>query len=120
MVLFGKSVSAGRKKKMTDLLGFRVVKEISYLGVKIYSGRMVDSDFQLLINHSLDRLNTWDIRSLSLAGRITLIKSIFSSIPSLIMSHSSVPRAIFVEFDQLCKKFLGHKYQGRQGLHFVA
>lgn len=60
-ILFGKSINVRRCKQISRLLGFKVVEEMEYLGVKIALKWMVNSDFQHLMEKSLNKLNTWEI-----------------------------------------------------------
>ncbi|PKU81668.1 hypothetical protein MA16_Dca019666 [Dendrobium catenatum] len=45
-IVFGKAVRYPMKKKISRMLGFKVVKEMSYLGIKISLSRLKMDDFQ--------------------------------------------------------------------------
>lgn len=58
----------------TDNLG-------NYLGVQSDHGRMSKQHFSGLLERIKGRLEGWKTRTLSLAGRVTLAKSVLNSIP---------------------------------------
>ncbi|KAI0492170.1 hypothetical protein KFK09_026436 [Dendrobium nobile] len=56
-IIFGQSVSYPMKKKLAKVFGFKVVKELKYLGIKISLNRLRVAGFQYLLINSMDRLN---------------------------------------------------------------
>ncbi|KAL0926287.1 hypothetical protein M5K25_002504 [Dendrobium thyrsiflorum] len=111
-IIFGKAVKRSLKRKVSRNLGFKVVKEMHYLGIKIMMRRLGVADFQEMLNHVLDKLNGW--------GRITLAKSSLLSMPNFIVMHSLVPKRVLYELDKICRDFIWHKPNGERGLHYVA
>ncbi|KAI0531099.1 hypothetical protein KFK09_000651 [Dendrobium nobile] len=105
MILYGKSVSSVRRRKINYLLGFRKLEEITYLGVKLATRRLKSLDFQHVKRKTMEKINTWGSRSLSLAGRIVLVKSTLFSISTFFMSHSLIPRGILCDIDKICRNF---------------
>ncbi|XP_028547379.1 uncharacterized protein LOC114578389 [Dendrobium catenatum] len=67
-ILFGKMVSYPLKKKITRIIGFKEVKEMKYLGVKISLRRSKVVDFQELLSMVMDELNSWGKKYLSMGG----------------------------------------------------
>ncbi|KAI0499469.1 hypothetical protein KFK09_017672 [Dendrobium nobile] len=67
-ILFGKMVSYPLKKKITRIIGFKEVKEMKYLGVKISLGRSKVADFQELLSMVMDKSKSWGKKSLSMGG----------------------------------------------------
>ncbi|XP_020673467.1 uncharacterized protein LOC110093053 [Dendrobium catenatum] len=63
-ILYGKAVRHHLKKKIARVIGFKVVKEMSYLGVRIYLNLLRMADFQELLSQVMERLNTWGKKSL--------------------------------------------------------
>ncbi|KAI0513560.1 hypothetical protein KFK09_009585 [Dendrobium nobile] len=119
-MLFRKSVNMKKKKAISYLLKFKIVKEMTYLGVKIALRRLVASYFQNLVEKALNKLNVLGNRFISLEGRIVLVKSAFLSLCILLLMHLLVPMGILNDFDRLCRFFIWHKQDGNQGLHYVA
>ncbi|KAL0925470.1 hypothetical protein M5K25_003802 [Dendrobium thyrsiflorum] len=71
-MVFGKLVKRRNRKSISQIMGFKSVKEFSYLGIKIALRRLGKSDFQFIIDKVLDKVNTWGTKLISLAGRLTL------------------------------------------------
>ncbi|KAI0524450.1 hypothetical protein KFK09_003820 [Dendrobium nobile] len=73
-LLFGKIVNHRMRRKIGRLLGFKIVKEMRYLGVKISLERMKMADYQEVLSNAMERLNVWSRKSLSLGGKLILIE----------------------------------------------
>ncbi|KAI0519799.1 hypothetical protein KFK09_007260 [Dendrobium nobile] len=56
-ILFGKAVRRQHKRKVAEILGFKVVKEWKYLGIKISLRRLKIADFHDFLNQVMDKLN---------------------------------------------------------------
>ncbi|XP_028555133.1 uncharacterized protein LOC110114874 [Dendrobium catenatum] len=67
-IIFGKVVSYLMKKRIARVLGFKVVKEMKYLGVKISLSRLKMANFQEHLSNIMDRLNAWGKKSFSMGG----------------------------------------------------
>ncbi|KAL0925393.1 hypothetical protein M5K25_003719 [Dendrobium thyrsiflorum] len=119
-VIFGKAVSRATKLKVSRKLGFKVVKEMHYLGIKIMMRRLGLDDFQDLLISVFEKLNGWGKKLLSLAGRILLAKSSLLTMPNYIITHSLVPKGVLHELDKVCRDFILNKSNGKRGMHFVA
>ncbi|KAI0516092.1 hypothetical protein KFK09_008764 [Dendrobium nobile] len=98
MIIFGRFTKRNIQKKIVKKLKFKVVKEISYLGVKMTLRRMIASDFQVLLEAATNRLNTWGKKCISL----------------------EVPLSILKEIDKMCRGFLWSKNNGNAGLHYAS
>lgn len=58
------------------------VLPISYLGIPIAGRRSRRQDWEFLIQKIKDRLTSWKVNLVSLGGRLTLINSILSALPT--------------------------------------
>ncbi|KAI0488489.1 hypothetical protein KFK09_028322 [Dendrobium nobile] len=56
------------KKKVIRLFGYKNVKEMSYLGIKLSLNRLKLADFHDMLSNVMDKLNTWGKKTLSLGG----------------------------------------------------
>ncbi|KAI0516070.1 hypothetical protein KFK09_008742 [Dendrobium nobile] len=65
-IIFSQVVRYPMKKRIAKVFGFKVVKEMSYLGIKISLDRLKMADFQELFSKVMDRLNAWGKKSLSM------------------------------------------------------
>ncbi|PKU82251.1 putative mitochondrial protein [Dendrobium catenatum] len=99
-ILFGKLVKHSMKKQIKRILNFKEVKEMNYFGIKLALRRLKSFDFQQMIDNILERLNTWGSKQLSMAGKITLVKSSLLTMPSFLSTHSLIPKKIFLQVDQ--------------------
>ncbi|XP_028548700.1 uncharacterized protein LOC114579140 [Dendrobium catenatum] len=120
MVLYGKAVSEKRRSKLNKIMGYKEVKELLYLGINLTLRRMKTEDYNSTIEKAMCRLNSWGARWLSLAGRILLIKTAYSSMINYQVAHSLIPKRVLLKVDKLCRNFLWHKENGKQGLHYIA
>ncbi|PKU81404.1 putative mitochondrial protein [Dendrobium catenatum] len=93
-ILYGKLVKHSMKKQIKRILNFKEVKEMNYLGIKLALRRLKSFDFQQMIDNILERLNTWGSKQLSMAGKITLVKSSLLTMPSFLSTHSLIPKKI--------------------------
>ncbi|KAL8141078.1 hypothetical protein V2J09_007099 [Rumex salicifolius] len=59
-------------------------------------------------------------RTLSLAGRVTLARSVLSAIPSYAMSSTRIPNSMCDKLDRVCRSFIWGGYSEVRKLHLVA
>ncbi|PKI45620.1 hypothetical protein CRG98_033936 [Punica granatum] len=87
-------------------MGMRKLKEDSrYLGNPFLLKRKRKESFQLIIDKIKNKLSAWKAKSLSWAGRATLINSVISSIPIYTMSLFWLPKSILKEIDRATSRF---------------
>ncbi|XP_028553144.1 uncharacterized protein LOC110105396 [Dendrobium catenatum] len=55
-IIFGSNVNRRKKKQISRIIGFKQVKELVYLGIKMSLRRMVASDFYFIIEKELEVL----------------------------------------------------------------
>ncbi|KAI0510916.1 hypothetical protein KFK09_011527 [Dendrobium nobile] len=119
-LMFGKAVKYSMKNKIARVLGFKVVKDMKYLGIKITLNRVKIADFQDILCNVTDKLNAWSKKSLSLGGKLVLIDSSLLSMPNVLVTHSMVPKRVLFELEKLCRSFLWHEKDESKGMHYVA
>ncbi|XP_020701904.1 uncharacterized protein LOC110113604 [Dendrobium catenatum] len=117
-VLFGLSVKNRRRKKICRIMNLREIKEFCYLGVKVVLRRLHKADFQFLLDKTMSMLRVWGGKLFSLAGRITLVKSVLLTYPTFHSANSMVPKKVLYEIDKICKEFIWRKRDGNAGLHY--
>ncbi|KAI0524532.1 hypothetical protein KFK09_003906 [Dendrobium nobile] len=105
-IIFGKAGGRPSKKKLARILGFKAVKEWKYMGIKISLKRLKVADFQDLLSQVMDKLNVWGKKSLSLGGRIVLLKSSLLSLPNFFNTLSMVPKKVLHEIEKILDKCL--------------
>ncbi|GKU91977.1 hypothetical protein SLEP1_g5773 [Rubroshorea leprosula] len=77
-----------------------------YLGVPIIHGRFKASNYKYILEKMQIKLAGWKQKSLSLAGRRTLVQSVTSSIPTYTMQTVLLPSSTCSAIDSLNRKFL--------------
>jgi hypothetical protein len=76
-----------------------------YLGLPILMGNAKKRAFQGLIDKVKSRIEGWRAKTLSQAGRLTLIKSVAVALPSYAMSTFLLPSSFCFELDRIFKNF---------------
>ncbi|XP_028553622.1 uncharacterized protein LOC110107295 [Dendrobium catenatum] len=118
-MIFGKAVQRGMSKVLSKFMGFKVVDEMNYLGIKMTFRRLKASDYQDVLEKAYDKLNGWGNLALTLAGKLQLIKTSLLSIPVFISTHSLVPMGVLRDLEKLCRNFLWTKQDKSSGIHYV-
>ncbi|KAJ8436976.1 hypothetical protein Cgig2_012263 [Carnegiea gigantea] len=91
-----------------------------YLGVPTINGKVTKETFREVVQRVDKRLSGWKTKCLSLAGRLTLIHSTLSSLPSFIMQMTWLPRSICDELDRKTRRFLWGGTAMERKTHLVA
>jgi len=81
--------------------------QIKYLGVPVSGSRIKVANWLPLDEKLLKRLDGWKGGALSMGGRLTLINSSLSSIPTYNMSLYLLPKTIVKRMDRTRKIFFG-------------
>ncbi|XP_028554353.1 uncharacterized protein LOC114580562 [Dendrobium catenatum] len=119
-VLFSKHCPRWKSRRLANVLGFRMVSSLEYLGLPLALRKLTASDFDRVLMSATNKVNVWGKRHLSLAGRATLIRTALLAIPLYCMTLSDVPRGVLASVDKIGRQFLWHKDNNRRGLHYVA
>jgi len=77
-----------------------------YLGVKVGGNPRKKQLWEPVVRKLEARLNSWKGRFLSMAGRICLLKSVFTAIPLFYLSIFKVPVAVCNKISSIQRKFL--------------
>ncbi|XP_057793331.1 uncharacterized protein LOC131009951 [Salvia miltiorrhiza] len=78
----------------------------NYLGIKV-GGRMNSSvEWSCVVEKVLRKIRGWKKKSLSLAGRIVLVKSVLQAIPVFQLSFSFIPKSVIHDLNSVFGKFL--------------
>ncbi|GKD17002.1 hypothetical protein Tco_1206160 [Tanacetum coccineum] len=80
--LMGFGVSSNQVEQATSHIGcLTFTPPFSYLGVKVGGMMSRISTWNEVVQHLLDRLSKWKMKTLSIGGRLTLLKSVLGSMP---------------------------------------
>nr|GEW26377.1 RNA-directed DNA polymerase, eukaryota [Tanacetum cinerariifolium] len=77
----------------------------TYLGVKIGDNMARINSWQEVILKVSSKLSKWKAKTLSVGGKLTLIKSVLGAIPTYFMSLYKVPEAVLKHIERLRNSF---------------
>lgn len=120
-IFFSKNASPSIISDIGSSLGFKVTKNLGrYLGTPLIHGRKSRSLYADLVSSVRGKLATWKARTLSFAGRITLVRSILQSVPLHIMQTSLLPNKALQELDKISRDFLWNSSEEKRRLHLIS
>lgn len=93
--------------RIWDILPAQVATfPIQYLGLPLTVGRMKKSHFQPLIDKVASKIPSWKAQLMNKAGRLTVVKSVMSSVCTHTLLALDVPDWVLREIDKSRKGFL--------------
>jgi hypothetical protein len=92
---------------LESILEFRQTTNIEkYLGFPLLSGRVKNSNFSFILDRINTRLAGWKGKLLSTADRVTLARSISSSMLIYTMQNLWVPKGVWDKIDSCINQFI--------------
>ncbi|KAH1098440.1 hypothetical protein J1N35_015361 [Gossypium stocksii] len=92
-IFFSKTTSGDVRNQIIQMFGFQEVQNLGkYLGVPLLHERITKSTLNFIIDKVIQKLQSWDARRLSMAGRITLAQSVLLSIPNFFIQSLMIPK----------------------------
>ncbi|KAL1078057.1 hypothetical protein V6Z11_D10G136600 [Gossypium hirsutum] len=86
---------------------FQEVQNLNtYLGVPLFHERVTSNTLSFIVDKVRQKLQNWDARKLSMAGRITLAHSVLLSIPNYFMQFLMIPKGVCSEIEKLVRQFI--------------
>lgn len=108
--------------EMVGILRYRVdAWHMSYLGLKI-GGRVKGTEaWKRAAERIIGRLKRWDSKTLSMGGRVTIMKSILTSIPLYTLSYLRLAKTIESKMRSMMCQFLwgGEENEGDKKVTWV-
>lgn len=77
-----------------------------YLGVPLLHKTPTRATYNFILEKSQRKLSAWKASTLSLAGRITLAKSVVAALPTYSMQTMLMPKGVCEKLDQLQRNFI--------------
>lgn len=120
-IFFSNNVSEDLAKQISDESGIQATHDLGkYLGMPILHKRINKDTFRDVVERVTSRLAGWKGRSLSLAGRITLTKSVITSIPVHTMSTIVLPKSTLARLDKLARDFIWGSTSKKKKQHLIS
>ncbi|WVZ71290.1 hypothetical protein U9M48_019892 [Paspalum notatum var. saurae] len=91
---------------LLGLLAKRASFSLKYLGLPLSSTRLKRLDFQPLVDKISSKLNGWNGKNLSAAGRLTLVKAVLTSQVIYVLLALKPPKEVMKLIDSKRKQFL--------------
>ncbi|GJR53414.1 RNA-directed DNA polymerase, eukaryota, partial [Tanacetum coccineum] len=104
--IMGVNVGVDKIKAATSKLGCLILKTpFSYLGTKVGGNMSRIQAWVEIVDRVKSRLSKWKMKSLSIGGRLTLLKSVLGSMPIFHMSIFRVPLAVLRSLESIRSHF---------------
>ncbi|KAM2637494.1 hypothetical protein EV1_021984 [Malus domestica] len=105
-------------KSISTICGSPVSESLgNYLGMPLIQTRVSKATYSGVIDKVQKRLATWKSKVLSMAGRITLIQAVTSSIPVYAMQTTKLPASVCEELDKVNRDFLWGDTDQKKKVH---
>jgi hypothetical protein len=119
-IFFSRNVPATRRATLTEQAGLKEMQRLgNYLGVPALGRAPKAQDFQYLVEKVKGRLAGWKAKQLSLAGRITLAKSVIQAIPIFPMMSMPIPKSCLKEIEKAQRAFIWGDTEDKRKSHMV-
>ncbi|XP_050238477.2 uncharacterized protein LOC126687968 [Mercurialis annua] len=112
-IFFSANVEFQKAEQISNLLGFQRAHDLGkYLGVPLLHSRVTKETYAFIVNKIKHKLSGWNSSLLSLAGRLSLAKSVLMSIPGYAMQTTSLPNGLCDQIDRLVRNFVWGNHNG--------
>lgn len=120
-VYFSENVNYHHKVNIIETLGFQSTSDLGkYLGIPIFHHRVNKESFRFIIDKVNQRIGSWKAITLSLAGRVTLTKSVLQAMPTYTMQACIIHKGVCDDIDQICRGFIWGDEEGQRKVHSVS
>ncbi|KAK9062631.1 hypothetical protein SSX86_019819 [Deinandra increscens subsp. villosa] len=90
-----------------------------YLGMKVGANMNRRGYWHSVVEIFQRRLSRWKAKTLSLGGRLTLIKSVLDSLPTFFFSLFRAPKSVIEQLERIRFKFLWGGVEDKRKIHWV-
>ncbi|EOY06956.1 Uncharacterized protein TCM_021518 [Theobroma cacao] len=113
--------SMTRRQIIAHTTGFQhKILPIIYLGAPLHKVPKKVALFDSLITKIRDRISGWENKTLSPGGRITLLRSVLSSLPMYLLQVLKPPMVVIEKIERLFNSFLWGDSTNGKRIHWVA
>ncbi|XP_062014305.1 uncharacterized protein LOC133730800 [Rosa rugosa] len=120
-ISFSKNVSMIVQEELAAMFGVeRVDKHDKYLGLPTEVSYSKTEAFQYIMEKTRNKMKSWKDKTLSMAGKEVMIKSVVQSVPTYVMSCFELPKHLCQEMHRCMAEFWwGDSDNGRK-IHWIA
>ncbi|KAJ0445231.1 putative RNA-directed DNA polymerase [Helianthus annuus] len=105
--LFGVCVDEAHVQSMAEVLGCKKSSfPFKYLGLQVGANMNLIKNWDPVVNSFKKRLSVWKANTLSLGGRVTLVKSVLNALPTYYFSLFKAPLGVITQLKRLRRDFL--------------
>jgi hypothetical protein len=120
-ISFSRNVTMSNQVSMAAALGVVCVdKHDTYLGLPMEISHSKTAAFLFLKEKIQKKLQGWRAKTLSIAGKEVLIKSVIQSIPTYVMSCFEIPKHLCREMHQLMANFWWGDKVNEKKIHWLS
>lgn len=106
-ILVSNKIHRGEARRISRATGINLTSDLGkYLGVPLLHKTPTRATYDFILERTQKRLSSWKASTLSLAGRVTLAKSIVAALPSYCMQTMLIPKGVCTKLDQLQRSFV--------------
>lgn len=119
-VYFSRNVPPNLTSELSTNLGIATTRDLGrYLSVPVLHNRITKETYSYLVDKVHSRLAGWKAKQLSMAGQITLIRSVLALIPTYTMQTIHLPASICDSLDKINRGFVWGDSKERKRIHLV-
>ena len=120
IIFFSKATNVEAKRAIKEAWGVSEIMHYErYLGLPSFLGKGKKASFNYIKEKVWRKLQGWEGKLLSQAGREVLIKSVIQVIPTYTMGCFKIPIGLCNEIEGLIKKFWWGQRGDRRRIHWV-
>ncbi|KAL1179066.1 hypothetical protein V6Z11_A03G134800 [Gossypium hirsutum] len=119
-IFFSKITPSDVRIQITQMFGFQKVQNLGkYLGVPFFHERVTKNTPSFIVDKVRQKLQSWDARMLSMAGRIILAQSVLLSIPNFFIQSMMIPGGVCSDIEKLVRHFIWGHTEGNSKMSSV-
>ncbi|CAA7021648.1 unnamed protein product [Microthlaspi erraticum] len=120
-ITFAAKTSRETKEKAQEILGITSIGgKGKYLGLPEHFGRKKKDLFALIVERIQRKASSWSSRFLSEAGKMTMLQSVLSAIPTYTMSCFKLPMSLCKRIQSVLTRFWWDEQAGKRKMCWVA
>ncbi|KAG7578510.1 Ribonuclease H domain [Arabidopsis thaliana x Arabidopsis arenosa] len=120
-ISFARKTPAGQRQRVKQLLGVEKDGGVGkYLGLPEHFGRKKKDLFSSIVDRVRQKALSWSNKFLSSAGKMTLLKSVLSAMPSYAMSCFQLPVSLCKRIQSALTRFWWDSKADKKGMCWVA